>query len=137
MQVPAALERLVSADLDRFLGGLDLASVSDEVLRAARIRLAPGVRLLEEATPGSPASSDARLRFDEGVAVDQELSPAALALMEAVISSGRVTDVIDDYARRCRATPDVVAPRVLTALREGLARAVYAPEHRSPEDSEV
>jgi len=137
VQVPSALERLVPADLDRFLCGLDLASVSDEVLLAARIRLAPGARLLEEATPGSPASSDARLRFEEGVAVDQELSPAALALMEAVISSGRVTDVIDDYARRCGTTPDVVAPGVLTALREGLARAVYAPEHRSQGSSEV
>lgn len=130
VQVPAALERLVPADLDRFLEGLELASGPEEDLLAARVRLAPGAWIVEEgkASGGGPGRS--RLRFDAGVATDQELGEATRALIEALEASASVAGAVEAYGAAIRLPAAKVKGAVLTAVREGLARGVYGVAER-------
>ena len=125
-QLPAALDRATPAALAHLLDGLDLAGAPEAELLSASVGPAPGARLVQEQplTPGAEPSI--RLRFAEGLASDLELTPASLALLEALAASPNVSAAIDAYARACGAGPQEVQAPALAAVRDGLARGAYA-----------
>ena len=128
-QVPVRLDGLTAATLATFLRGLDLAGAGDEQLLAARVRLAPAARLVEELSLADPAARvRVTLRFEGGLATDQELTEASGVLAEALRSPGTVSEALESFARACQATPAEVQRQVLSAVRDGLARGAYQVE---------
>jgi SAM-dependent methyltransferase len=126
LPVPS-LDRLGPEDIKGYLAGLALAGAPEAALLAARVEVAHGARLVEETVlGGARTASQASLHFDRGVAADQAVSEATLALLEALQGAPDVAGALSRYAEALGAAPAEVRGAALAALRDGLARGVFA-----------
>lgn len=123
------LSELDGARLDRLLASLALAGAAEPEVLAARVRLAPGARLVEERLAGELSREPARsIRFGKGaLATSRELSEAGAFLFAALEDSQTVAEAVAQFAEASGETVQSVRPTVTGFVREGLSRALLVP----------
>lgn len=120
-----SLRSLDGPSLARWEAAIDLASGDEGALRAAALRVAPGLVFSEErATPDRSVEPAWRVRSESGVATGRELSEASWALLEVVTTQPSVDDAVAVYAELCGAKPGEVRAQVVGFVREQLAKGL-------------
>lgn len=113
------LSRLDGRALGAFERAAKLVAGSDDALLSARVGVASDAWLIQEQRPGA-RDGRYKVRFESRVAQDQDLSDAAMLLVETVGTSSVVRDAVARFAERVEAKVDEVQGQVLAFVRESL-----------------
>ena len=117
------------AELESFLGGLDLAALSDDELAVARVRPRTGMILTTQRLPGQDRSDVRRaIRFaPPTLAAERELTEAGGAIVDLLATDESMEHTIARFAAAMERSIDEVRPLVVSFVRECLARGLLVP----------
>jgi len=122
----STLDRCTPRHLDRLTRGLDVASLPDEELLAAVVRLTGDARLVHS-TDLVGVHEDERLVFRRSPFAEQPVDREADVLLAVFSQPTLVADAVTEYAEACEQPPSEVQEEVLVFVRTALARGLLVP----------
>ena len=118
--------------LRRHDAAMALATLAPEDLKKASVQPPPGAQLVQCHPLDAEGETTFRFVSPGGRAPDQELSTAALRLVDLAAQTDTVAALIDAYAESCEDDPARVEAAVLDFLRKALVSGMLEPREASP-----